>query len=284
MCLIGKFKKYFCCTTREEDRSGEVALGNLDMMNKGSDLLELVQNPDQRIFFEPAGTMEKLAALTSAEVFESTDSENDDMFYYAGTYFRIAHLPPPAHGKPTLVLDLDNTLIFSTVKEPKSFDHRITVNYNGKAQNVWIIERPGLQDFLDHVAQKYEVVLFTAGIMQYGTKIMRKIDRNKRISYFLDRRFCTPIGKSNKNQDFFSKDIRILGRDLSRILIVDDRDYSFCFDVPNGILVPTFNGDPEDRCLYELRDYLDYCCTLEDMRCRFPFDYHVQLYGRVAEQ
>ncbi|ELA42798.1 dullard-like phosphatase domain-containing protein [Vittaforma corneae ATCC 50505] len=269
-------QKYFCCRTEKELQiSRNVVFVSQDEALKSKVLTERnIPSYTLKSNEYASRSAQDLHALSSAEVFRLVETDDDEhTSYNASLPHTIRCLPPALDSKPTLVLDLDNTLIFSTIKELTNFDHKITVNYNGKAQPVWIVERPGLQSFLEHVANKYEVILFTAGIRQYGVKVMKKIDRKMRISYFLDRRFCTLIGKNNRNQDFFSKDLKILGRDLSKVLLVDDRDYSFCSDIDNGILVPIFNGDPQDRCLDCLKEYLDYCSTLDDMRCRKPFEY-----------
>lgn len=274
MTLISFFKKYFCCDTNKKVQ-----------INLKNDNLELQKTFEKSNFHDLKNCKDLahyhggfdncvrlLCPLSAFEVFENYDIDNEkDCHFFDLTYYKIKHLPVSTINKPTLVLDLDNTLILSTTKELSTFDHKISINYNGKAQTVWILERPGLQSFLDYVSNKFELVLFTAGILQYGAKIMRKIDKKRRIHYFLDRRFCRLIENETKSQDFFSKDLQVLGRDLSNVLLVDDREYSFHFNRSNGILVPVFDGDLKDNCLDCLKKYLDYCYTLKDMRDRKPF-------------
>lgn len=270
MTWISLLKKYFCCD-RESKSLADAPVEFIDGEKEplltpslSKNLLEWPQNH----------TVLGARALSSAEVFSFSEEEIDGPAYCDVLMsYGPGALPPPLDSKPTLILDLDNTLIYSSTKELEKFDHAITINYGGKLQKIWILERPGLQQFLDHISTKYEIILFTAGVQQYGIKAMRAIDVKRRIKYFLDRRFCTPIGKNDKNQTFFSKDIRNLGRELSKTLLVDDRDYSFCFNTKNGILVSNFDGDLTDSCLKQLSRYLDYCCTLADMRDRMPFKF-----------
>jgi len=269
MGLIFKFKKYLCCSADELQQS-RAAVSLIHKDQAKPKVFHSEPESIQYLLIPSHESVVELHPLSAAEVFEEVDEDISP--HTAVPTYSIARLPALSSPRPTLVLDLDNTLIYSSVKEISRFDHKFTVTYNGKQQDVWIVERPGLQAFLAEMASMYEIVLFTAGIKQYGVKVMREIDKNMHISYFLDRRFCTMIGKNNKNQDFFAKDIRILGRDLARVLIVDDRAYSFCFDACNGILVSMFNGDPEDRCLESLQKYLSRCSTLKDMRCRVPFE------------
>jgi len=53
------------------------------------------------------------------------------------------------------------------------------------------------------------------------------------------------------------KDISQLGRDLSKIAIVDNIESNFSMQKENGILIKSFYGyDPDDRSLIELKDIL----------------------------
>lgn len=56
------------------------------------------------------------------------------------------------------------------------------------------------------------------------------------------------------------KDLRLLGRDLSRVVLVDNAAYSYCFQVANGIpILPYYEGNTD----YELRALKDYLFTLK---------------------
>lgn len=269
MNIIPTFKKIFCCGGENSHEIGFITKNDESNSKEAGKSLSITDSChiSQSIVYG----IQPLSALDIYEMSESEIEDNNESRVYIPIGGHC--LPQKREQKPTLVLDLDNTLIFSTMKKVNTYDHEIIINYNGREQPVWIIERPGLGTFLSYVSEKFELILFTAGIRQYGIKVLRKIDRARRISYLLDRRFCTAIGKNNKNQDFFAKDIRILGRELTKTLLVDDKAYSFFRDHDNGILVPVFNGDLEDTCLEQLKDYLDHCYNLSDMRVRKPFLY-----------
>ncbi len=56
----------------------------------------------------------------------------------------------------------------------------------------------------------------------------------------------------------FAKDLSILGRDLSKIAIVDNLESNFKLQKENGILIKSFHGyDPDDKSLLELKDILE---------------------------
>jgi len=66
------------------------------------------------------------------------------------------------------------------------------------------------------MSQIYEIVLFTAGHSNYVEKIIAKIDPKKRISHVLCRDHCIAVNGSH-----YMKNIRSLGRDMSKIVIID---------------------------------------------------------------
>ena len=51
-------------------------------------------------------------------------------------------------------------------------------------------------------------------------------------------------------------DILLSGRTLGDLLIVDNRSDMYCDHVFNGIPISDYQGDPKDRALYVLKDYL----------------------------
>lgn len=250
MISFDYIKKLFCCTSRNQ----KVKLVENKIDISYDKILESEKINDGNDFLT-----ENFKALSSSEIWLLSDEEIErDMETNINTHSSRC-LPVQEEDKPTLALDLDNTLVYVSVKELQNYDHKITINHNGKKQNVWIIERPGLQSFLTKLYDKYEIILFTAGIRQYGIKLLMKIDPELRIEYLLDRRFCTIAGKNQKQQDIYVKNLKILGRNLSKVLIVDDKSYSFCLDPKNGILISYYTGNPNDRALYKLKNYLLKC-------------------------
>lgn len=63
-----------------------------------------------------------------------------------------------------LVLDLDETLVHSSFKYLPQADFVIPVEIEGQYHNVYVIKRPGVDDFLKRVGDLYEIVVFTASV------------------------------------------------------------------------------------------------------------------------
>lgn len=95
-------------------------------------------------------------------------------------------IEPRFKGKKCLVLDLDETLVHSSFKvysiatpcRPNAddipqilhqADFTIPVEIEGQYHNVYVIKRPGVDQFMKRVGELYEVVVFTASVSKVGT-------------------------------------------------------------------------------------------------------------------
>lgn len=69
-----------------------------------------------------------------------------------------------ASGRKTLVLDLDETLVHSTFQKPLYYDIHLKISINNMDCNVYVLKRPGVDQFLERMAEIFEIVLFTASV------------------------------------------------------------------------------------------------------------------------
>lgn len=67
-------------------------------------------------------------------------------------------------GKKTLVLDLDETLVHSTFQPTQNCQYIIPVEIEGNIYNVYVYRRPGACEFIQHMSQFYEVIIYTASL------------------------------------------------------------------------------------------------------------------------
>ena len=114
-------------------------------------------------------------------------------------------IPFPPEKPYTLVLDLDETLIHIP-KGKKLF------NSNS------IIFRPGLIDFLRNLKEFYELIIFTSGLKKNADGVINYIEKDEK--YFSYRLYRENTIMKNNN---YYKDLSILGRDLKKIIIIDDK-------------------------------------------------------------
>ena len=64
------------------------------------------------------------------------------------------------------------------------------------------------------------------------------------------------------NLNVLTKDLHRLGRDLSKTIIVDNSIYAFAYNLPNGIPIPSYYGQRNDRELISLVSYLSHKHTV----------------------
>jgi Dullard-like phosphatase family protein len=134
---------------------------------------------------------------------------------------------PPINQKYkyTLVLDMDETLI-----------HYFFTYLNGM-----FFVRPYCFDFLRELNEIYEIVTFTAGTKEYADNILNILDiDNNIIKYRLYRQHTTILGMS------IYKDLSKIGRDLSRVIIIDNLKENFKMQPNNGIFIKTWTNDIND--------------------------------------
>ena len=168
-------------------------------------------------------------------------------------------------NKKILFLDLDETLIHSDLNNQfNNWDAQIIVPVDEESSaELNILIRPYLKEFLEFASKNFNVVLFTAGIESYANSIIGYLDPME--EYFHLRLYRESCFQFN---NFFIKDLGILeGFDLKDMIIIDNCVYSFALNLNNGILIPSYYNDPEDRELLGAIDYLkDKLMEVDDIR------------------
>ncbi|KAL3741626.1 hypothetical protein ACJRO7_017137 [Eucalyptus globulus] len=174
------------------------------------------------------------------------------------------HRLPPlvSPTKKTVFLDLDETLVHSqTDPPPEKFDFVVQPTINGERLNFYVLKRPGVDDFLRVMSAKFELVIFTAGVKEYASLVLDRLDQKRSlISHRLYRDSCEEVdGK-------FVKDLSKMGRDLQRVVIVDDNPNAYVFQPENAIPVCPFVNDLDDVELGKLAKFFEGTDGFDDMR------------------
>lgn len=184
---------------------------------------------------------------------------------HTGAYF----LPAPetyrcaksgnATSKPCLVLDLDETLVHSSFRPIPNPDYIIPVEIDGRITDVYVLKRPWVDLFLIEMAEKYELVVFTASLAKYANPLMDKLDVHGVVRHRLFRDACYPF------QGNYVKDLTCLGRDLRKTIIIDNSPYSYMFHPQNALPVSSFIDDPADDALFDMLPHLYQLAESEDV-------------------
>ena len=173
--------------------------------------------------------------------------------YMGSSFFNNIRETPPflpqinPKYKYTLVLDMDETLV-----------HYFFTHINGM-----FLVRPYCFEFLNELNKYYEIVTFTAGKKEYADSILNLLDLNDNIiKYRLYRKHVTVVGFS------VYKDLSKLGRDLSKIIIVDNFKENFKIHPNNGIFIKTWTSDVNDSQFKDLLKILKdiVVCNVADVR------------------
>lgn len=163
--------------------------------------------------------------------------------------------------KPLLILDLDETLIYSTPEMDRGA-------FNFRIPGYHMLKRPGVDAFLQLAAGHYQLAVWSAATGDYVAEIVWALFPPEIPLAFVWGRERTPLrntlDKETGETEGFSypvfvkrlKKVKKLGFSLDRTLIVDDKPAGLQENFGNAIIIPEFKGDPDDRELLRLGNYL----------------------------
>lgn len=161
----------------------------------------------------------------------------------------------------TLVLDLDETLVHSSLEHCLDADFTFQLSFDMKQHTVYVRRRPYLQMFLERVAELFEVVIFTASQSIYAEQLLDILDPERNlISQRMFRESCI------FSDGGYTKDLTILGVDLAKVAIIDNTPQVFRLQVNNGIPIKSWFDDPTDSALLSLLPFLETLVDADDVR------------------
>ncbi|KAJ4901480.1 SCP1-like small phosphatase 4 [Raphanus sativus] len=161
----------------------------------------------------------------------------------------------------TLVLDLDETLVHSTLESCSGADFSFRVFFNMQENTVYVKQRPHLYKFLERVVELFHVVIFTASHSIYASQLLDILDpEGKFISQRFYRDSCILL------EGIYTKDLTVLGLDLAKVAIIDNCPQVYRLQINNGIPIKSWYDDPTDDGLITILPFLETLAVADDVR------------------
>ncbi|XP_010529143.1 PREDICTED: uncharacterized protein LOC104806114 isoform X2 [Tarenaya hassleriana] len=161
----------------------------------------------------------------------------------------------------TLVLDLDETLVHSSLEPCNDADFTFRVFFNMQENTVYVKQRPHLYRFLERVVELFHVVIFTASHSTYASQLLDILDPDGK---FISQRFYRD--SCILSDGIYTKDLTVLGLDLAKVAIVDNCPQVYRLQINNGIPIKSWYDDPTDDGLISLLSFLETLADADDVR------------------
>jgi len=190
---------------------------------------------------------------------DSTTKDKDNNNKKLELYKNIT--TPTNLKRKTLILDLDETLVHSTIKTVTHHHITVDVMIDGLTCTFYVIKRPHVDLFLKKVAEWFEIVIFTASMQQYADPLIDQLDTQKLVKGRLFRESCLP------KEGNFVKDLSLIGQDLTSTIIVDNSPIAYSHNKENALPIENWMGDnPQDDALLNLLPFLNALRFTSDVR------------------
>ncbi|KYQ93731.1 dullard-like phosphatase domain containing protein [Tieghemostelium lacteum] len=203
----------------------------------------------------------KQITTTTSKKTSSPKITNEQQLNSNYSIFNPNFLLSKPSSKKTLILDLDETLVHSTLKPITH--HHLTVNVviEDVDCTFYVIKRPHVDTFLEKVCEWYDLVVFTASMQQYADPLLDQLDTGKTLKKRLFRDSCL------EKDGNFVKDLTMINQDLTSTIIIDNSPIAYSNNIENAIPIDTFIGeDPNDRSLLNLLPFLEVLRYVNDVR------------------
>ena len=163
-----------------------------------------------------------------------------------------------------LILDLDETLIHATAT-------KLSDDFAFQLYHYYVYKRPGLDVFITACAANFQLAVWSSASDDYVVEVVKRIfPAGIKLVFAWGRSRCTPLvsaqideygyynldGASHYEYAKLLKKVRRLGFDVNRVLIVDDTPEKVRNCYGNAIYPTPYLGNPDDKELKILADYL----------------------------
>jgi len=165
--------------------------------------------------------------------------------------------------KKLLILDLDETLIYSTEKSlERGCDFTV--------EQYFVYKRPFIEEFLAFCFANFDVGVWTTSTADYASAIVSRVTTGDQTLQFLwSRDRCTWAFDEATHERILVKKLDKLkkrGHRPESIIVIDDTASAWRSSYGNLLRVSRFEGDLRDDELNHLPKYLKYLVGVENVR------------------
>ncbi|KAF6734332.1 CTD small phosphatase-like protein 2 [Oryzias melastigma] len=191
----------------------------------------LMMSPEQGVF--GYGSIDLLSGDEDDDVFDPLTFIKNIPSQSEHSRPSLTDIPPKTRSTPeaTLVVDLEETLMFSSLNVIEEADYTFYTS------------------FQDH---QYKLFVYTCAKKEYAEKILEIFDPQKKLfRHRLYQDDCACV------LGHYIKDLSILGRDLTKTVVLDNAPHTYPYHLMNTIPIKSWSGEAEDRELLKLIPYME---------------------------
>ncbi|XP_069472939.1 carboxy-terminal domain RNA polymerase II polypeptide A small phosphatase 1 isoform X1 [Ambystoma mexicanum] len=215
-------------------------------------------NNNAPLLVEENGTVSKHLKNPGGVPF-SSDATRSTPNRRAASKHLLPDIKPQDTGKICVVIDLDETLVHSSFKPVNNADFIIPVEIDGTVHQVYVLKRPHVDQFLRRMGELFECVLFTASLAKYADPVADLLDKWGAFRSRLFRESCV-FHRGN-----YVKDLSRLGREMNKLIIIDNSPASYIFHPDNAVPVASWFDDMSDTELLDLIPFFERLSKVDDI-------------------
>lgn len=221
----------------------------------------VLMSPEQGVF--GFGSIDLLAGDEEDDVFNPFTFIKNIPSQSQHSRPQLRDIPPKTRSTPeaTLVVDLEETLMFSSLNVIEDAEYTFHTAFQDHQYKVYMILRPHVKEFLQSMAKIYELFVYTCAKKEYAEKILNILDPQRKLfRHRLYQDDCACV------LGHYIKDLNILGRDLTKTVVLDNAPHTYPYHLMNTIPIKSWSGESEDRELQKLIPSMEKLSTAEDFR------------------
>ena len=162
-----------------------------------------------------------------------------------------------------LILDIDETLLHSTRRGLSRVHDFLLGNY-------YVYLRPYARELFEFCRDRFRVAIWTSSSRNYALGTMhRLLPPDYPLEFLWSRQRCVEVYREETQELEHIKDLRDvenLGYSLNQVIFVDDTPRKLQRQQQNLLRISPFLGEPNDRELLVLMEYLEHLRGYDDIR------------------